>query len=419
MSLNKVDWAGFLQSNSPVPTDITFSVRELADESPSSPAFETSGRTPSPPTTFTAHKFLLAAVSPVFATQFFGSLPESRSEIVLTDVKARAFRSMLEFVYGEKVTIVEESDIEELFNILYVAHKYYVAAFEEKIKEKLNNFKITASNVLAVARTALKFQHFETVSGKLLERLKNFDIPCEHLGEVLKLSVEFSSEELLLRVLDSGEWYLMGLSLGIGTRDSISDQNLFWFCFDTGKKFSNSYLFQNERIQRLAGSLIDKCVQFVQELKLKNNFLRSVTNCSAERERDFFQLLRFVQQGFCGKCESYLCKDGNKSPQCEDIYESGSEDLKPGFGVEEQMRKRKWEQTSPSSPKYSPTSPQYSPTSPQYISSSPSSMYSASSLKYSASSLEYSPTSSQYSPTSPEYCAVSPLYSPTECLYSP
>lgn len=47
---------------------------------------------------FESHKLLLSISSPVFATMFYGGLPEIQMPIKIVDVQPEAFKSMLEWV---------------------------------------------------------------------------------------------------------------------------------------------------------------------------------------------------------------------------------------------------------------------------------------------------------------------------------
>ena len=51
---------------------------------------------------FTAHKNILAARSPVFKAKFFGGMEETSSEsVVIEDMEAAVFKSMLHFIYTD------------------------------------------------------------------------------------------------------------------------------------------------------------------------------------------------------------------------------------------------------------------------------------------------------------------------------
>ena len=83
MTLKQVNWAEFLfAAEPPLPYDVTFRVFSLQDET----QFEE----------ISAHKLLLASVSEVFHTQFYGSLADEQKVIEIKDTTLYAFKECLQ-----------------------------------------------------------------------------------------------------------------------------------------------------------------------------------------------------------------------------------------------------------------------------------------------------------------------------------
>ena len=92
MSLNEVNWRSVLSDNKSFPPDVEFTV--------------TNKDTSVIQQKFLCHKLLLAAINPVFQSQFFSSGPAGLSGdkliVVINDCNPAAFQKMLEFIYYQK-----------------------------------------------------------------------------------------------------------------------------------------------------------------------------------------------------------------------------------------------------------------------------------------------------------------------------
>ena len=83
MTLKHVNWEEYIfTAEPPLPYDVTFRVFSLQDET----HFEN----------ISAHKLLLASVSEVFQTQFFGSLADEQKVIEIKDTTLHAFKECLQ-----------------------------------------------------------------------------------------------------------------------------------------------------------------------------------------------------------------------------------------------------------------------------------------------------------------------------------
>ncbi|KAJ3696617.1 hypothetical protein LUZ61_000322 [Rhynchospora tenuis] len=75
--------------------------------------------------TFVAHKAVLAARSPVFRAQFFGSMMESKTDTVeIEEMKPEVFKAMLHFIYTETLPPQEDISFEMAQHLLVAADRY-------------------------------------------------------------------------------------------------------------------------------------------------------------------------------------------------------------------------------------------------------------------------------------------------------
>lgn len=72
---------------------------------------------------FSAHKYVLVGVSPVFEKMLFGNLGENVSQIEITDTDPSIFEKFLSIIYTERVQLKSFSEACDLF---YLASKYLV-----------------------------------------------------------------------------------------------------------------------------------------------------------------------------------------------------------------------------------------------------------------------------------------------------
>lgn len=68
-----------------------------------------------------AHKCVLAVISPVFNTMFYGSMIE-KNEVQIVDASAKAFKQFLQFFYSSEVTLT----MEEIGDVMNLGKKYEV-----------------------------------------------------------------------------------------------------------------------------------------------------------------------------------------------------------------------------------------------------------------------------------------------------
>ncbi|KAH7719916.1 Btbd6 protein [Aphelenchoides avenae] len=100
-----------------------------------------------------AHILLLSSASPMFRTQFHGSL-KAEENIVITDSEPEPFKAMLEFIYTDKVSSLT---MDIAFDVLYLAHKYLIKSLEKHTTDFMFE-NVSSTNVYEFLRGRLLFQ---------------------------------------------------------------------------------------------------------------------------------------------------------------------------------------------------------------------------------------------------------------------
>uniref|UniRef100_A0ACD5ZVP0 Uncharacterized protein n=2 Tax=Avena sativa TaxID=4498 RepID=A0ACD5ZVP0_AVESA len=140
--------------DSPIPSDIGSDLGRLLDQGDGTDvSFIIDGEI------FPAHRAVIAARSPVFRAELFGSMAEATmSSITLHDITPATFRVMLRFIYTDEFPREDElmdSSIEMLQNLLAAADRYAIDKLKLMCAQKLwDNVTVdTVATILACAET--------------------------------------------------------------------------------------------------------------------------------------------------------------------------------------------------------------------------------------------------------------------------
>jgi hypothetical protein len=183
--LNLVNWSSLLTPECGIPHDVSFNI-----------VTEENAMNEDEATLFHAHKNLLAAVSPVFRTQFYGSLPELSRVIQVKDSTCKAFKLMLEFIYQRYDANREIEDLAEIcdiYDLFYLAHKFEVLGFKEKILARLENLPVNLSNYQELTRALDHYKHFEEACQVVEDRIEKFIIQYPSPLELVEVAKTNSS----------------------------------------------------------------------------------------------------------------------------------------------------------------------------------------------------------------------------------
>ena len=144
----KVDWSKLISPDSEVARDVTFLVRGDDGEY----------------NKFGAHKVLLAGVSPVFKTMFYGPMQIKEQEVEVKDASPDAFQFMIDYIYGIPAyidDIPQQAYIKSLhlaFETYALGDRYDVLGLKAQIMDWLRRFKITRENFSDAATEAKRFE---------------------------------------------------------------------------------------------------------------------------------------------------------------------------------------------------------------------------------------------------------------------
>ena len=102
-----------------------------------------------------AHKFILCSASSVFYTMFYGSLPESSQNVIISDIKSETFIEMLRYLYCDQIDALD--DVNCLLGLLYASRKYLLNSLFEQTTKILMHM-LSSQNACLVLESAIMFE---------------------------------------------------------------------------------------------------------------------------------------------------------------------------------------------------------------------------------------------------------------------
>ncbi|XP_015903519.1 uncharacterized protein [Parasteatoda tepidariorum] len=144
-----------------------------------------------------AHKCLLSARSPVFATMFDQDMLETQTGVVnIPDVESDTLQSFLEFLYTDTIT---NTDYEKLLKLMFVAEKYQVDYLMKRCSLILMS-KLSLENVCEVVSVSdmVNQSNLKLCAINFIKENKKKIVSSpawsEWVGKNLKLAVEVLSK---------------------------------------------------------------------------------------------------------------------------------------------------------------------------------------------------------------------------------
>ena len=184
MSLAETDFRVFLSLDSDLPPDVFFFIQGEDEESGG--LLETIG----------AHRFVLAAVSPVFRRMFFGPMKDTADNVEVKETTPEAFDAMIKYIYnppgGETFNLDQIGCPQKLFELLTLANKYQIMSLAKMTSDALGSLAITRENMIFTATVAKNYKEaFDDVSTKVLVKcLKFLFDTTSGAGDILSLIKE-------------------------------------------------------------------------------------------------------------------------------------------------------------------------------------------------------------------------------------
>ena len=114
-----------------------------------------------------AHKLLLAALSPVFKTMFFGPMKDDKKVVTVKDTTYQAFVKVVEYIYQIDID-TSNMTLQEFYEIVNLAKMYDMPRLMDELKIQMDNIPLSMENLLDVAHTATQYSQFDEVSTSLL-----------------------------------------------------------------------------------------------------------------------------------------------------------------------------------------------------------------------------------------------------------
>jgi len=315
--LNLVDWSSMLSSDSGIPHDVSF---KIVPEETATGGDRVFVHHPLDPENgkddgvlrqdipveqdegvlLHAHKNLLAAVSPVFRTQFYGSLPELSRVIQVKDSTSEAFSLMLGFIYqrSDASSKIENlTEIADIFDVFYLAHKFDVLGFKAKILSRLGSMPVNMLNYEDLTRAVGQYNHFEEACDMVEDSLSKFISQHPNPLELVDVAINNSSvvvkEEVIYKlssVAESNPLEVLQLAhLLIGSDESKSLD-----------------------IKKVLRPVMEGCIMgYEAALKFPLLYSKFLPSSSAGYDHELTMIQRAWKENFCKNCESALCKDGD------------------------------------------------------------------------------------------------------------
>jgi len=290
MTLLHVNWEEYIcTSDPPLPYDVTFRVFSHQEESQGEH--------------ISAHKLLLASVSKVFHTQFFGALANDQTVIDIKETTFYAFKFFLQYIYlGIDVKInSEESDLDEVLEILNLAEKYGMVQLAAEISDVITeDLVITEENVMEVSETARMYSCFENVSLLLFNKCSNY---YRNIKYKLSSQVQHNSLDQSISESDRSQdvFHLKGGSSQLSEevrqennsfdetkRVKLSLRNVSWVRFlnnDTDLPRDITFKFYEKIKTTVEDSVENEVTKYVGEIKAHKFLLAS---CSEVFKESFF-----------------------------------------------------------------------------------------------------------------------------------
>eukprot|EP00092_Neocalanus_flemingeri_P108175 GFUD01138900.1.p1 GENE.GFUD01138900.1~~GFUD01138900.1.p1 ORF type:complete len:415 (-),score=76.48 GFUD01138900.1:8-1252(-) len=295
--LNSVDWSKLLSADFGIPCDVTLKIatKDVFNKEPGEDDAKT--REHQAPHSFTAHKFALSAVSPVFRTQFYGSIPAG-DVVVVKDSNVDAFKIMIDYVYQNPgVEGVEElDDVFDLFDVLYLADKYEVLGLKEKILKKFRDMSVNAANYEAILSALQEFAHFEVACDVLKSRVLNLIEQHSNPLELVEVAIESKDDSIKEKVI---------LSLGkVGKSFILESVKAAYDIIE-----SDGCNLEEKTLAKVMKACVEGYGEVVESPSKLCEFMPEPTSPLHEA---YSRLQQFWKIKFCFNCGSSACLKGKK-----------------------------------------------------------------------------------------------------------
>jgi len=169
-------------SASNIPTDVKFVFKEEEEDGTTTVK------------DINAHKFILALVSDVFRTGFYGGFQDNGT-IDIKDVKKESFEAMIDYIYNKEVDL-STHDLSMLCTLYCLGDKYNITILVDESLKEIRGKEISTKDILSVGLLADEYANHEqlvdTLNDSAAQNLsKKFD---GELTKVIKFFEEVTAE---------------------------------------------------------------------------------------------------------------------------------------------------------------------------------------------------------------------------------
>jgi len=169
MTCYTTDWGKLLSPNSIIRPDVTFLVSDDVNLRNKIRGMESVvGNIKE----IKAHIIVLAAVSPVFESQFFGEGWKKEESVPVKGSNIKAFETFLDIIYKKDRDNwgLDQKSLYILFEVLHLADMYGMKEIVDIITKEIGEVKITRDNVMEAAAIAEYYKLYEEASKALFKR---------------------------------------------------------------------------------------------------------------------------------------------------------------------------------------------------------------------------------------------------------
>jgi hypothetical protein len=164
MSIDQTDWSKFLKPGSDLPPDILFNILENESEDDVKTANAK----------VSAHRLILAGVSPVFRKLFFGPMKNTETTLDMKDTTVEAFTTMINYIYmpskSDQFSLSDITCPETLFEVLNLAERYEIPTLKIEVTSVIESLPITSENMMFMATVAKNYTVFDEASKLLMAK---------------------------------------------------------------------------------------------------------------------------------------------------------------------------------------------------------------------------------------------------------
>jgi len=146
-----------------------------------------------------AHIFVLAAVSPVFASQFFGEGWKREESVAVKGSNIKAFETLLDIIYKKDRDNwgLDHKSLYTLFEVLHLADRYDMKEIVDIITKEIGKVKITREHIMEVAAIAEHYKLFEEASKALFKRCgATMNNILKTKGDIINFLADDSDDEV-------------------------------------------------------------------------------------------------------------------------------------------------------------------------------------------------------------------------------